>query len=89
MFYSDCMEEVGKRDFLHNTEKHIKDGSFILTRYNIPEFVVTFKTWEEGLAKVKRDVEIKKEMEADELYVQECNCSIKFGDKLCPLHRKK
>ena len=40
--YSVVMIEIGRRDFLHNTEKHIKPWKFILTRHKVPEYVVTF-----------------------------------------------
>ena len=46
------MEEIGKREFLHHTERYIKPGSFILTRHSIPEYVVTFTTYKEMIREV-------------------------------------
>ena len=76
------MIEVGRRDFLHNTEKHIKEGTFLLTRHKNPDYVVTFRKYKEGLEKAR---EVNAMVEKDDLQHYSCGC-VKNGAKLCPKH---
>ena len=35
--------EIGKREFLHYTEKYLKEGEFVVTKHGVPEYVVTIR----------------------------------------------